>query len=64
MIEKFITGTSTNMQELKAASLQNTQAISHLQYQMGQLAIKISEREPDKFPSQLIPNSKGQYEVS
>jgi len=26
MIEKFITRTGTNMQELKAASLQNTQA--------------------------------------
>jgi len=49
MIEKFITGTSINMQELKTASLQNTQAISHLQYQMGQLATKISERTRKVF---------------
>ena len=51
MIEKFITETSTNMQKLIAASLQNTQAISHLQYQMSQMAIKISKREPEKFSS-------------
>jgi len=40
---------------------------------MGQLATKISVREPGtkisvrepgKFPSQPIPNAKGQYEVS
>jgi len=58
MLEKFITGTSTNMQELKAASLKNTQVISQL-YQMGQLATKISEREPIKFSSQPISNPKG-----
>jgi len=43
LIEKFITRPSTNMQELKGASLQNTQAISHLEYQMGQLVTKISD---------------------
>ena len=43
MIEKFIIGTSINMQKLKTASLQNTQAISHLEYQMGQLVTKISD---------------------
>ena len=31
---------------------------------MGQLATKISEKEPGKFLSQPIPNPKGQYEVS
>ena len=64
ILEKFITGTSTNMQELKTASLQNIQAISRLQYQMDQLATKISETEPENFPSQTIPNPKSQYDVS
>jgi len=30
---------------------------------MGQLVTKISEREPEKFPSQPILKPKGQYEV-
>ena len=43
MIEKSITGTIINMQDLKVVSLQSTKVNSQLQYQMVQLATKIRE---------------------
>lgn len=42
----------------------NTQAISKLENQMGQLANHIYEREKGKFPSKPIPNPKGQFSIN
>ena len=42
----------------------NTQAISKLENQVGQLATQVGEREKEKFPGQPIPNPKGQYAIN
>lgn len=51
------------MQYTQQALQSNFQAILKLEIQIGQLASVIGERENGKFPSQPIPNSKGQFEV-
>ncbi|XP_004295618.1 PREDICTED: uncharacterized protein LOC101300039 [Fragaria vesca subsp. vesca] len=40
------------------------QAISKLEQQIGQLATVVGEREKGKFPSQPLPNPKGQFQIS
>lgn len=42
----------------------NTQAISNLESQVGQLTIHVSESERGKFSSQSIPNPKGEYALN
>ena len=42
----------------------NTQAISKLENQVGQLATQVGEREKGKFPSQPVPNPKGKYAIN
>jgi hypothetical protein len=42
----------------------NTQEISKLENQVGQLAIHVGKREKGKFPNQPIPNPKGQYGIN
>ena len=44
--------------EVKNATVVNTQAISKLEMQMGQLANHLGERDKGKFPSQLLTNPK------
>ena len=56
--------TSQAIQEMKSSTHLNTQAISKLKNQVGQLATQVGEREKGKFPSQLIPNPKGQYAIN
>ncbi|KAL5546440.1 hypothetical protein UlMin_006127 [Ulmus minor] len=51
------------MQSTQQALHSNSQAISKLETQLGQLATAVGEREKRKFPSQPIPNPKGQYQV-
>ncbi|KAL5543363.1 hypothetical protein UlMin_007147 [Ulmus minor] len=51
------------MQSTQQALHSNSQAISKLETQLGQLATAVGEREKGKFPSQPIPNPKGQYQV-
>ena len=34
-----------------------------MENQVGQLATQVGEREKGKFPSQPIPNPKGQYAI-
>ncbi|XP_062103761.1 uncharacterized protein LOC133814870, partial [Humulus lupulus] len=47
-----------------APFLQNqSQSITKLETQVGQLAIALADREKGTFPSQPIPNPKGQYEI-
>ena len=56
--------TSQAIQEMKSSTHLNTQAISKLENQVGQLATQVGEREKGKFPSQPIPNPKGQYIIN
>ena len=56
--------TSQAIQEMKSSTHLNTQAISKLENQVGQLATQVGEREKGKFPSQPIPNPKGQYAIN
>ena len=56
--------TSQAIQEIKSSTYLNTQAISKLENQVGQLATQVEEREKGKFPSQPIPNPKGQYAIN
>ncbi|KAL5560761.1 hypothetical protein UlMin_036972 [Ulmus minor] len=51
------------MQSTQQVLHSNSQAISKLETQLGQLATAVGEREKGKFPSQPIPNPKGQYPV-
>ncbi|KAL5578645.1 hypothetical protein UlMin_011087 [Ulmus minor] len=51
------------MQSTQQVLHSNSQAISKLETQLGQLATAVGEREKRKFPSQPIPNPKGQYQV-
>ncbi|KAL6557479.1 hypothetical protein OROMI_017829 [Orobanche minor] len=52
------------MQSTQQMFQSNSQVISKLETQIGQLATTLAEREKGKFPSQSIPNPKGQYEVN
>ena len=47
------------MQQTGQTLASNTQAISRLEVQVGQLASQIGERERGKFPSQPEPNPRG-----
>jgi hypothetical protein len=44
--------------EVKNATMVNTQAISKLEVQMGQLANHLGDRDKGKFPSQPVTNPK------
>ena len=63
-LKTFIQSTSQAIQEMKSSTHLNTQAISKLENQVGQLATQVGEREKGKFPSQPIPNPKGQYAIN
>ncbi|CAL2257843.1 unnamed protein product [Prunus armeniaca] len=39
-------------------------AIKSLENQVGQIAASLSQREPGKFPSQVIPNPNGDHETA
>jgi hypothetical protein len=41
----------------------NTQAIAKIESQIGQIANHLGEREKAKFPSQPMPNPKGQFAI-
>nr|XP_023922903.1 uncharacterized protein LOC112034322 [Quercus suber] len=63
-LKTFMHSTSQAIQEIKSSTHLNTQAISKLGNQVGQLATQFGEREKGKFPSQPIPNPKGQYAIN
>jgi hypothetical protein len=57
-------------QELKNATMANSRDIQELKSyvaniegQIGQLANQVGEREKGKFPSQPVPNPKGQFAI-
>jgi hypothetical protein len=49
---------SQAIQEVKNATMVNTQAIAKMENQIGQIANHLGEREKGKFPSQPEPNPK------
>ena len=51
---------SRDIQELKSYT---TQVVAKIEGQIGQLANQVVERERGKFPSQPVPNPKGQYGI-
>ncbi|KAL6547860.1 hypothetical protein OROHE_009565 [Orobanche hederae] len=63
-LQQFMQFTQQMFQSTQQAVQSNSQAISKLETQIGQLATTLAEREKGKFPSQSIPNPKGQYEVN
>ncbi|KAL6514868.1 hypothetical protein OROGR_020447 [Orobanche gracilis] len=62
-LQQFMQSTQQMFQSTQQAIQSNSQSISKLETQIGQLATTLAEREKGKFPSQPIPNPKGQYEV-
>ena len=56
---------SQNIKELNNEFMESVthQAMSKMERQIGQLANHLEEREKGKFPSQLVPNPKGQFVV-
>jgi hypothetical protein len=57
-----LTGQSIN--EVKNATMVNSQAIAKIEVQIGQIANHLGEREKGKLPSQPVPNPKLQGESS
>jgi uncharacterized coiled-coil protein SlyX len=55
-----IQGLNQNIQELKQFT---HQAIAKMERQIGQLANQVGEIERGKFPSQPVPNPKGQFVI-
>lgn len=54
---------SQTIQELKNEAMSSKQAIAKMEEQIGQLANQVGERERGKFPSQPVPNPKGQFVI-
>ena len=47
-----------SISELRGATIVNTQVISKLESQIGQIANHLGEREKGKLPSKPVPNPK------
>ena len=50
--------TSQSISDVRHSTMVNTQAISKLEMQMGQLANHLGERDKGKLPNQLVNNPK------
>ena len=50
--------TSQTINDVRNSTIVNTQAISKLEMQMGQLANHLGERDNGKLPSQSVNNPK------
>ncbi|XP_062151907.1 uncharacterized protein LOC133860287 [Alnus glutinosa] len=57
-IKAFIQLTGQSINEVKNATMVNTQAIAKIEVQIGQIANHLGEREKGKLPSQPVPNPK------
>jgi hypothetical protein len=47
-----------SISDIRQSTMVNTQAISKLEMQMGQLANHLGERDKGKFPNQAVNNPK------
>jgi hypothetical protein len=54
----FMKMTGQSISDIRQSTMVNTQAISKLEMQMGQLANHLGERDKGKFPSQAVNNPK------
>jgi hypothetical protein len=63
-LKAFMQSTQQAIQEMRGSTQMNTQTISKLENQVGQLETHVGEREKGKFLSQPIPNPKGQYDIN
>ncbi|CAB4308752.1 unnamed protein product [Prunus armeniaca] len=50
--------------ETRQTRAQMSTAIKSFENQVGQIAASLSQREPGKFPSQVIPNPNGGHETA
>uniref|UniRef100_A0A2N9FDC3 Uncharacterized protein n=1 Tax=Fagus sylvatica TaxID=28930 RepID=A0A2N9FDC3_FAGSY len=62
-LKAFMQLTGQSIVDIKNSTHLNTQAIVKLENQMGQLAKQMTKKEKGKFPSQPIPNPKGQFVI-
>lgn len=62
-IMKSSLATNKVIQEIRSATMTNTQAIAKLESQISQLANHMGERERGKFPSQPVLNLKEQFVI-
>ncbi|XP_059446560.1 uncharacterized protein LOC132178122 [Corylus avellana] len=62
-LKDFMKMAGQSISEVRSATMVNTQAIAKLESQMGQITSHLGEREKGKFPSQPVPNPKGQCAV-
>jgi uncharacterized coiled-coil protein SlyX len=60
---QIIQGLNQTVQELKNEVMSSNQAVAKMEGQIGQLANQMGERERGKFPSQPVPNPKGQFVI-
>ncbi|CAL8163032.1 unnamed protein product [Prunus armeniaca] len=64
LINSLALSTQDFMQETRQTHTQMSTAIKSLENQVGQIAASLSQREPGKFPSQVIPNPNGGHETA
>jgi hypothetical protein len=57
-MREFMKMTGQSISDIRHSTIVNTQAISKLEIQMGQLASHLGERDKGKLPSQLVSNPK------
>jgi hypothetical protein len=63
-LKAFMQSTQQAIQEIRSSTQMNTQAISKLENQVGQLVTHVGEREKGKFPNQPVPNPKEQCGIN
>jgi hypothetical protein len=57
----FMKMTGQSISDMRQSTMVNTQAISKLEMQMGQLANHLGERDKGKLPSQAVNNPKWKF---
>jgi hypothetical protein len=57
-MRNFMKMTSQSISDVRHSTMVNTQAISKLEMQMGQLANHLGERDKGKLPSHVVNNPK------
>jgi hypothetical protein len=60
-LKAFIQLTGQSINDVKNATMVNTQAIAKMETQIGRIASHLGEREKGKLPSQPVPNPKLQF---
>ncbi|XP_008234839.1 PREDICTED: uncharacterized protein LOC103333720 [Prunus mume] len=64
LINSLALSTQGFMQEISQTQAQMSTAIKSLENQVGQIAASLSQREPGKLPSQVIPNPNGGHDTA